>query len=186
MGLQLWSIYVIRGQPFRAAAARGLSALRPLGGSHQRLQVWPERPRATARGPGDKPEGTVMGRGWLRAPATAHTGCIPLEHTARPRPLWCGRWAPFLEIGMADILSDGRWVDVSSVVLVAQSYPTLCDPKDCRALLSTRILQARILEWVAISFSRGSSQLRDRTPFSCIAGRFFTTWAKQGGARYWQ
>ena len=36
------------------------------------------------------------------------------------------------------------------------------------------ILQARILEWVAISFSRGSSQLRDRTQVSCIAGRFFT------------
>ena len=39
------------------------------------------------------------------------------------------------------------------------------------------ILQARILEWVAISFSRGSSQPRDRTPVSCIAGRRFTLWA---------
>ena len=40
------------------------------------------------------------------------------------------------------------------------------------------ILQARILEWVAISFSRGSSQPRDRTRVSCIAGRFFfTSWA---------
>ena len=40
------------------------------------------------------------------------------------------------------------------------------------------ILQARILEWVAISYSRGSSQHRDLTPISrvsCIAGRFFTT-----------
>ena len=36
------------------------------------------------------------------------------------------------------------------------------------------ILQARILEWVAFSFSRGSSQLRDQTQVSCIAGRFFT------------
>ena len=36
------------------------------------------------------------------------------------------------------------------------------------------ILQARTLEWVAISFSRGSSWPRDPTPFSCIAGRFFT------------
>ena len=35
------------------------------------------------------------------------------------------------------------------------------------------ILQARILEWVAIPFSRGSSQLRDRTQVSCITGRFF-------------
>ena len=39
------------------------------------------------------------------------------------------------------------------------------------------ILQARILEWVAISFSRGSSQPRDGTWVSCIAGRLFTTWA---------
>ena len=39
------------------------------------------------------------------------------------------------------------------------------------------ILQARILEWVAISFSRGSSQPRDQTLVSCIAGRFFTIWA---------
>ena len=40
-----------------------------------------------------------------------------------------------------------------------------------------RIFQARILEWVAISFFRGSSQLRDRTQVSCIVGRFFTIWA---------
>ena len=39
------------------------------------------------------------------------------------------------------------------------------------------ILQARILEWVAISFSRGSSQPRDQTWVSCIVGRFFTDWA---------
>ena len=39
------------------------------------------------------------------------------------------------------------------------------------------ILQARILEWVAFPFSRGSSQPRDGTQVSCIAGRFFTSWA---------
>ena len=39
------------------------------------------------------------------------------------------------------------------------------------------ILQARILEWVAFCFSRGSSQPRDRNQVSCIAGRFFTSWA---------
>ena len=39
------------------------------------------------------------------------------------------------------------------------------------------ILQARILEWVAIHFCRGSSQPRDRTQISCTAGRFFTSWA---------
>ena len=40
------------------------------------------------------------------------------------------------------------------------------------------ILQARILEWVAFPLSRGSFQPRDRTQVSCIAGRFFTSWAK--------
>ena len=39
------------------------------------------------------------------------------------------------------------------------------------------ILQARILEWVAIPFSTGSSQPRDWTPVSCFAGGFFTVWA---------
>ena len=48
---------------------------------------------------------------------------------------------------------------------VAQSYPTLCDPVDCSPPGSSicGILQARILEWVAISFSSGSSQPRDQT-----------------------
>ena len=54
------------------------------------------------------------------------------------------------------------------LVLVAQLYPTLCDPTDCGTPGSSvhGILQARILEWVAISFSRRSSQLRDRTHVS--------------------
>ena len=41
------------------------------------------------------------------------------------------------------------------------------------------ISQAKILEWVAISFCRGFSQPRDQTPVSCIAGRFFTDWASR-------
>ena len=48
----------------------------------------------------------------------------------------------------------------------------------CQALQSMRILQARILEWGAIPPSKGSSQLRDRTQVSCIAGRFFTIRAR--------
>ena len=59
---------------------------------------------------------------------------------------------------------------------VAQSCPTLCDPMDCsRPGFSVHgIFQARVLEWAAISFSRGSSHPRDRTQVSLIAGRFFT------------
>ena len=56
-------------------------------------------------------------------------------------------------------------------VKVAQSCPTLCVPIDYTI---HGILQARILEWVAFLFSRGSSQPRDRTQVSCIAGRLFT------------
>ena len=58
---------------------------------------------------------------------------------------------------------------------VAQLCPTLCDTMNCNLPGSSvhGIFQARILEWVSISFSRGSSQPRDRTRVSCIAGRFF-------------
>ena len=62
---------------------------------------------------------------------------------------------------------------------VTQSCLTLCNPVDCSPPGSSihGILQARVLEWVAISFSRGSSQPRDRTQVSCIAGRHFNLWA---------
>ena len=59
--------------------------------------------------------------------------------------------------------SESRWV-------VSNSW----DPMDYRVY---GILQARIVEWVAFPFSRGSSQPRDQTQVSHIAGRFFTNWA---------
>ena len=59
-------------------------------------------------------------------------------------------------------------------VKVTQSCPSLCDPMDYTI---GGILQARILEWVAFPFSRGSSWPRNRTGVSCIAGRFFANWA---------
>ena len=62
---------------------------------------------------------------------------------------------------------------------VAQACPTLCDTMDCSLQGSSAhgIFQARVLEWVAISFARGSSQPRDQTHVSHIAGRHFTVWA---------
>ena len=59
-------------------------------------------------------------------------------------------------------------------MLVARSCLALCYPMDCSppGFSVPGILQARILEWVAIPFSRGSSQPRDQTWVSCIAGRF--------------
>ena len=56
-------------------------------------------------------------------------------------------------------------------VKLVQLCLTLCDPMDYSV---HGILQARILEWVAIPFSRGSSQPRDQTQVSCTVGGFFT------------
>ena len=58
-----------------------------------------------------------------------------------------------------------------SLMRVAQSYLTLCNPTNYTV---HGILQARILEWVAFPFSRRSSQLKDQTQVSRIAGGFFT------------
>ena len=60
-----------------------------------------------------------------------------------------------------------------------KSCPTLCDPVDYNLSGSSvhGIFQARVLQWIAISFSRGSSQPRNQSRVSCIAGRCFTIWA---------
>ena len=80
------------------------------------------------------------------------------------------------------VVIDEHWLDPSfqwKWNLVTQSCPTLCDPVDCSPPGSSvhGILQARVLQWVAISFSRGSSQPRDQTQVSDIAGRVFIIWA---------
>ena len=71
--------------------------------------------------------------------------------------------------------------------LAAQTCPTLCNPMDCSLSGSSihGILQAGILEWVAIPFSRGSSQPRDQTWISFITGRFFTIWATREAQFSW-
>ena len=68
---------------------------------------------------------------------------------------------------------------------VAQSCLTLQDPMDCSLPGSSvhGIFHARILEWVAISFSRGTSWPRDWTPISHIVGRRFTFWATREATR---
>ena len=76
------------------------------------------------------------------------------------------------------ITTSTTWEAPESVSVI-QLCPTLCRPMDCSLPGSSvhRIFQARILEWVAISSSKGSFQPRDQTQVSCIAGRFFTNWA---------
>ena len=63
--------------------------------------------------------------------------------------------------------------------LVTKSCPTLAIPWTvaCQAPLPMGFSRQEYWKWVAISFSRRSSQLRDRIQVSCIAGRFFTNWA---------
>ena len=73
-------------------------------------------------------------------------------------------------------VSDAAVDNSESESEVDQLCPTLCDPMDCSLPDSSvhGIFQARVLEWIAISSSRGSSQRRDQTQVSHIAGRFFT------------
>ena len=86
------------------------------------------------------------------------------------------KWSPDLYLCNTHFSLEVKWSEV------ARSCPTLCDLMDCSLPGSIHgIFQARILEWVAISFSRGSSRPRDQTRVSCIAGRHFTVWATNKG-----
>ena len=78
-------------------------------------------------------------------------------------------------------------VCVCVCVKVTQLCLTPCDAMDCSSPGSSvhGILQARIQEWIAIPFSRGSSWPKNWTQVSCIAGRFFTVWAtRKAGTNY--
>ena len=84
-------------------------------------------------------------------------------------------------------LCENYYKPVAVKALVVQSCPTLCDPMDCIPPGSSvhGILQARILEWVAILFSKESFQPRDRTRVSYTAGRLFTIWATREAQANW-
>ena len=90
---------------------------------------------------------------------------LPLSHQGSPS-FWLPFWLPLT-----------LPINVRVKVKIPQSCPILCNPMDCSLSGSSvhGIPQARILEWVAYPFSRGSSQPRSRTGVSCIAGRFFTS-----------
>ena len=78
--------------------------------------------------------------------------------------------------------SNEKWSESQS-----HSVMTLCDFMDCSLPGSSvhGILQTRILKWVAVLFSRGSSQLKDLTQVSRTAGSFFTVWATREAQEYW-
>ena len=70
---------------------------------------------------------------------------------------------------------------------VAQSCPTLCDPVDCSPPCSSvhGIFQARVLKWVATSFSRGYSRPRNRTQVTCIVSKTLYRLSHQGSLCCW-
>ena len=84
------------------------------------------------------------------------------------------------KLGKVDVIKIQNFF-IKKKVSVAQSCPTLCDPMDCSPSGPSvhGILQERILQWVAIPFSRGSSWPRDWTWVSSIAGRFLTSLSHQ-------
>ena len=102
------------------------------------------------------------------------------------KPVPCERRTSFIRIwdfrnfysllkALPPLLMKWKW---KVQVLVTQLCPTLCDPMVCGPPgYSVHGIHARILEWVAMPFSRGSSWTRDRAWVPCIAGRFFIIWA---------
>ena len=90
-------------------------------------------------------------------------------------------WMPITHQALFWVLGMFEWESE-----VAQLCPTLCDPMDCSLSGSSvhRIFQAIVLEWVAISFYRGSSWPRDWTQISLVVDRRFTVWAIREVLRY--
>ena len=94
-----------------------------------------------------------------------------------PEELWCIQY-PLCSASCGEPLENGALISPTVNLLVV---PNSLWPHDCSLPGSSvhRILQASILEWVAISYSRGSSLPRDRTRVSNVVDRFFTIWAPQ-------
>ena len=120
-----------------------------------------ERPQGRASTSPSPPSG-LRSRGFCHgSPDDKKVIMVPHLEACQKPALWGARESP----------SQGN---VSLKVQISQSCPTFCDPMDYRV---HGIFQARILEWVAFPFSRGSSQLRVQTQVSHIAGRLFISWA---------
>ena len=103
------------------------------------------------------------------------TGFIFQHHSLKESIICCSAF--FMVQLSHPYMTTGKPIVVT--VLVTQLRPTLCDPTGCSLPGSSvyGILQARILEWIVIPFSRGSFQSRNWAQVSCVAGRFFTVWA---------
>ena len=118
-------------------------------------------------------------------------GASPVAQLVKNPPTMRETWVQSL--GWEDPLEKGKATHSSILYSPAaataakslQSCPTLCDPIDGSPPGSPipGILQARILEWVAIPFSRGSSRPRDQSQVYHIAGRFFIILSRRGSPK---
>ena len=117
--------------------------------------------------------------GWMRAEwmCSKEEWVVFLDVISRNRYFALSLW---IHQTYSRVFSYSRALKVKGKV--TQSCPTLFNPMNC---IVHGILQARILEWVAFPFSRGSSQPRDWTQVSHIAGRFFTSWVTREAQEYW-
>ena len=125
---------------------------------------------------------------WSNLSNVSFTACGFLSHSKIIKIIHC---CFLLVILWSLSLSNPRIIvneHSAMLCLVTQLCPTLCDPMDCSPPGSSvqGILQARILERVAMPSSRGCSQARDQIQaFCCIAGRFFTIWATREAPKMW-
>ena len=125
----------------------------------------------------------VIARGYHWVWTDFLCACLPLcpvgcTKLSRLPVLGRDDWAEVTVTRFCPLNSSFLWLFVSLVkvkVWVAQSCPTLCDHMDCSMPGSSVHGILHSLEWIAIPFSRGSSQIRDQTWVSCIADRFFMT-----------
>ena len=162
-----WITQPVRGRDsMRAARSCALSALeawKPEGqGKRYRESLHPALER---RVQGQHPNSLLPALTTPRPllPIAAWAGAPPVLRNSRPLP-------HHTTVSNAPCHRCSK----TSEVKVTQSCPTLCNPTDYSPPGSSvhGILQARILEWRAIPFSRGSSPHRDQTQVSCITGRF--------------
>ena len=108
-----------------------------------------------------------------------------LQESPGPLVLQPGQWRMLSVLPVLPLVL--YWQKRKRKVLVTQSCPMLCDPMDCGPPGSSvhGVLQGRILEWIAMPFSRESSQPRNQMWASHTAGRLFTVWATRVALKLW-